>query len=335
MNGHSDDNRKSTIIVDGAFGQDGEIIIGELCKTKNTDIHVLTHRQELPTIPNLWDSSRIQISYWDSISYTNLCALIRDIAPTEYINLAAHHHAAIDMVRGFDQEQLYGYNYRRSAMIISSLCRHAPSCHFHYASSSLIYTASCRGHRIYPSSLPNPSLPYGVAKARVMSLVDTYRRCCGLTAAVSVMFNHDSPHKKRTYLLPRIGLFVANTLKAGTNKGSKLHVHNVGATYDLSCAHKVAKKVLHITQSRLEGNFILASGQATTVKDILNWAFSYVSLRWEDFVEYEKDDVTPYLLGCPSIPQVQDGSLDRHVQQRDLVEAIVASNLQMLTNDSN
>jgi GDPmannose 4,6-dehydratase len=322
-------NRKSVILIDGAFGQDGQIIVTELCKSKKVDVHVITHHQISPKLPNAWDSSQVKIIYWDSRSFTDLCAIVQDVAPSAYINLAAHHHSALDMAKDLDQAPLYGHNYCRSALVIVALCCYAPSCHFHYASSSLIHTASFGSKRIYPDTMPSPASPYGLAKARIMYLIDTYRKNRGLVAAVSILFNHDSPLKKSDFLLPRIAQFVAEVVNNGKTSCGKLRIHNIAAAYDLSSALIVARQVLHITESRLEGNYVLASGRVTSVKDILNFAFSYVSLNWENFVEYEKDEKAPFLIGCPSLTLFRTESSDGQGEQRDLVEEMVASQLRV------
>lgn len=325
-------DRPPTILIDGAFGQDGQIIVAELFKSKKVYVHVLTHHRLPPKLPNAWDSTQVKISYWDSKSFTDIVGIIQKLVPSAYINLAAHHHSALDMAKAADQGQLCGENYCRSALIIAAICCYAPSCHFHYASSSLIHTTLSGGRVLYPGTMPSPASPYGLAKDRVMYLIDMYRKNRGLLAAASVLFNHDSPLKKSDFLLPRIANFVAQVVNDSKSSGGKLLIHNIAASYDLSSALIVARQVLHITMLRLEGDYVLASGRATSVKDILKFAFSYVSLNWVDFVEYEKDEPSPFLIGCPSLTLFRGESLDCQGEQRELVEAMVANQLQLLNH---
>ena len=108
-------DRPPTILIDGAFGQDGQIIVAELCKSKKVDVHVLTHHRPPPKLPNAWDSTQVKISYWDSKSFVDIGEIIQKLVPSAYINLAAHHHSALDMAKEADQGRLYGENYCRSA----------------------------------------------------------------------------------------------------------------------------------------------------------------------------------------------------------------------------
>lgn len=321
-------SQKPTILIDGAFGQDGTIIVAELCKLSAANIHILTHREGPLSIPEPWDADKIKVSYWDSKCYAVLCALLQEISPVFYINLAAYHQSARSMAVCQEQSLLYSNNYSRSAMIISALCRLIPDCHFHYASSSLIHTAAFCGQKIFPSTMPTPMLPYGVAKARVMYLIGLYRNMYGLKAAVSVMFNHDSHFKKGHYLLQKIAHYVGAVLRQGVQKCGKLHIENIGATYDLSTAYTVAKQVIDISLNHREGSYVLASGVPTSVREILQWAFSFASLQWEDFVEYKKDELLPYLLGVPSFSSSTcDGVNVEKEEQKRLVEDMVAFQL--------
>lgn len=60
----------------------------------------------------------------------------------------------------------------------------------------------------------------------------------------------------------------------------------------------------------------------TSVREVLDWAFSYGSLQWRDFVAYDRDELTPYMLGVPSFPR-PTCDLDKE-EQRKIVEEIVA-----------
>jgi GDPmannose 4,6-dehydratase len=302
---------KKKIILDGAKGQDGKIILEKLYDQTNLEIHAISNIK-------ISNNSKVYNHSWDGNKIEDIKIILREIKPDYYINLAATQNNSISMLNE-NKKNIYSENYERSSRLISALINVSPNCHFNYAASSLMFKPEIKNTKIYSSSLKEFTCNYGLAKSKITDLLEIYIGTFKYNSAVSILFNHDSIHKKDLYLIPKISDYIRGVI-INKNK-AKLVIKNVGKKFDLSAAEDVVDEMLKISFQNLSGNYIISSGVAVSVMQILQWAFEVVNLDWERYTVYEEDEDTPYLIGIhPNIDKLNNTGFSK---QKEIVEKIV------------
>ena len=79
-----------------------------------------------------------------------------------------------------------------------------------------------------------------------------------------------------------------------------LMIGGLQAYADWSSAKDVVNGYMQASQNCAQGNFVIASGISTSVKNILDFSFQYVGKKWEDHVVYNDSKVSPALIGNAS-----------------------------------
>jgi GDPmannose 4,6-dehydratase len=81
----------------------------------------------------------------------------------------------------------------------------------------------------------------------------------------------------------------------------KFSVFNIGARFDLSYAYDLVEATLRFSFEAVPADdYIIASGKATYLKDVIVKAFARQGLSWEDHILFHKDEDVPYLIGDSS-----------------------------------
>jgi GDPmannose 4,6-dehydratase len=127
----------------------------------------------------------------------------------------------------------------------------------------------------------HPRSPYGVAKAYAHHLTVNYRESYGLYAVAGIMFNHESPRRgmefvsrKVTDAAARISLGLTDHVRLG----------NLEAHRDWGYAGDYVRAMHLMLQREVPGDYVIATGQVHSVRDLCRAAFSHVGLDYEDHV---------------------------------------------------
>src|SRR5262249_54607926 len=135
-----------------------------------------------------------------------------------------------------------------------------------------------------------PRSPYGCAKVFSYWITVNYRESYGLHASNGILFNHESPRRGETFVTRKITRAVAR-IKAGLQ--DKLYLGNLDARRDWGYAQEYVEAMWLILQQPEPDDFVIATGEAHSVREFLEVAFRHVGLHWEQYVAIDPNYYRP------------------------------------------
>jgi GDPmannose 4,6-dehydratase len=129
-----------------------------------------------------------------------------------------------------------------------------------------------------------PRNPYGAAKAYAHWLCVSYREKYGLFAANGILFNHESPLRSPEFVTRKVSLGVAR-IKRG--EAGRLRLGNLDARRDWGFAGDYVRAMWLMLQQRQPDDYVIATGQTHTVRELVELAFRRAGLDWREHVEVD------------------------------------------------
>jgi GDPmannose 4,6-dehydratase len=270
-------------LITGITGQDGAYL-AELLLGKDYIVHGIKRRSSSfnsARIDHIYQdphvsNARFQIHYGDMTDSTNLIRIIQSVQPDEIYNLAAQSHVQVSFETPEYTANADATGTLRilEAIRILGLTRKA---RFYQASTSELYgkvqeTPQKETTPFYPRS------PYGVAKLYAYWITVNYREAYGIHASNGILFNHESPIRGETFVTRKITRAVA-AIHLGVQK--TLYIGNLDAQRDWGHARDYVEGMWRIVQQKEPGDFVLATGEAHSVREFVELAFSKVGRRIE------------------------------------------------------
>jgi GDPmannose 4,6-dehydratase len=279
-------------LITGVTGQDGSYL-AELLLEKGYEVHGIKRRasqfntdriDHLYTDPHA-DEVRFFLHYGDLTDASNLIRIVQETKPDEIYNLAAQSHVQVsfDTPEYTANVDALGTLRLLEAIRILDL---TGKTRFYQASTSELYgkvqeTPQTEATPFYPRS------PYGVAKLYAYWITVNYREAYDIHASNGILFNHESPRRGETFVTRKITRAVAR-IKLGLQE--KTYLGNLSAKRDWGHARDYVEGMWRILQHDTPGDYVLATGQTTTVRDFATMAFKAagIDLAWEGEGEDEK-----------------------------------------------
>lgn len=290
-----------TALITGITGQDGSYL-AELLLSKGYDVHGLVRRSSeirRPRIDHLHhgdDSDRVTLHYGDLDDPLSLIRILQEVAPDEVYHLAAQSHVQVSFELPDYTGSVTGLGTMRllEAMRLSEI-----NSRFYQASSSELFgSAPPPQHENTPF---HPRSPYAVAKLYSYWATVNYREAYGMFAVNGILFNHESPRRGENFVTRKITRAVA-AIVAGTQE--KLHLGNLDAKRDWGFAGDYVEAMWLMLQHDVPEDFVIATGEAHSVREFCDAAFGHVGLDYRDYVVIDDRFFRPsevdYLLGDPS-----------------------------------
>jgi GDPmannose 4,6-dehydratase len=159
-----------------------------------------------------------------------------------------------------------------------------PTVRFYQASSSEIFGEPLEAPQDERTPLA-PVTPYGVAKAYGHLIVRSYRRRYGLFACSGILYNHES-WRRPVEFVPRKIARAAAAISLGLE--SELTLGDLNARRDWGFAGDYVCAMSLMLQQSESDDYVIASGQASSVEDLAEWAFAHVGLDWREYVRVEQ-----------------------------------------------
>jgi GDPmannose 4,6-dehydratase len=293
---------KSALIT-GITGQDGSYL-AELLLGKGYEVHGLIRRSSTFNTARL-DSiyqdphethRRLFLHYGDLTSSVALVNLLHEIRPDEVYNLGAQSHVKVS----FDIPEYTADATGLGAVRILEAIRAAKiDTRFYQASSSEIFGAAPPPQN---ETTPfHPRSPYGVSKLFAYWSTVNHREAYDMFAVNGILFNHESPRRGETFVTRKITRAVAQ-IKCGLQ--DKLYLGNLEAKRDWGYAPEYVEGMWRMLQADTPSDYVLATGEAATVRDFAEAAFASQGLDWQQHVAIDENYFRPaevdYLLGDAS-----------------------------------
>ncbi|MBW8785063.1 MAG: GDP-mannose 4,6-dehydratase [Novosphingobium sp.] len=275
--------RGKTALITGATGQDGAYL-ARLLLQKGYEVHGIKRRSssfntgridEIYEDPHEPDP-RLTLHYGDMTDATNLIRIVQETQPDEIYNLAAQSHVQVsfETAEYTANADALGTLRLLEAMRILKLERKT---RFYQASTSELYGLVQEVPQRETTPF-HPRSPYGVAKLYGYWIVVNYREAYGLHASNGILFNHESPLRGETFVTRKITRAAA---AIALGRQQVLYLGNLGATRDWGHAREYVEGMWRILQADEADDYVLATGQSTSVRTFTEWAFEFVGIDLE------------------------------------------------------
>jgi GDPmannose 4,6-dehydratase len=219
-------------------------------------------------------------------SFASIFNVIANLKPDECYHLAAQSFVSYSFEDEFStiQTNINGTHY-----ILSSIKQNVPFCRLYFAASSEMFGNAKESPQnentpFYPRS------PYGISKVAGYDLTRNYREAYDLHFSSGIFFNHESPRRGFEFVTRKISSNVAK-IKLGLTKN--LSLGNLDAKRDWGHAKEYVKAMWLMLQQEKPSDYVVATGEAHSIKEFLEVAFSYVGLNWQDYVKVDNKFYRP------------------------------------------
>jgi GDPmannose 4,6-dehydratase len=152
--------------------------------------------------------------------------------------------------------------------------------------------------------------------------------CCGIT------YTHESTRRGTEFVFRKITNSAA-MIKLGLSK--ELRLGNLDAKRDWCYAKDAVRAMWLMLQQEKPDDFIIASGETHSVRELVECAFNCVGLNWEDYVvvdpAFYRPDEPVQLVGCIYKIKAELGWKPEY-SFKQLVELMVDHDLKLLKDNS-
>jgi GDPmannose 4,6-dehydratase len=313
-------------MITGVTGQDGSYL-AELLLQHGYEVVGVVRRSSTLNFERIHEiQDRITLASGDLLDEVSLINLLREYRPSEVYNLAAQSFVQTS----FSQPVLTGETTAMGVTrMLDAIRTIDPEIRFYQASSSEMFgkvqaVPQSETTPLYPRS------PYGVAKVYGHWITVNYRESYGLHASSGILFNHESPRRGLEFVTRKVTHGVAK-IKLGL--ATELRLGNLDAQRDWGYAADYVKAMWLMLQQDSPDDYVVATGETHSVKELVDLAFSSVGLNWENHVAIDSAFLRPaevdLLVGDPSKAERVLG-WRRETDFPTLIEMMVASDLKTL-----
>jgi GDPmannose 4,6-dehydratase len=276
---------KSALIT-GITGQDGSYL-AELLLEEGYEVYGLVRRSSsarLERIAHVQD--RLKLVQGDLLEPSSLQRALADARPHEVYNLAAQSFVP----RSFDEPvltaEITGLGVTRLLEAVRHVC---PEARFYQASTSEMFGDA--GESPQSETTPfRPRSPYGVAKVFAHWMTVNAREAHGLHASSGILFNHESPRRGVEFVTRKI---TRSAARIATGREKELRLGNLDARRDWGFAGDYVRAMWRMLQEDAAGDYVVATGETHTVREVCEIAFGAVGLDWRKHVVVDRDLFRP------------------------------------------
>lgn len=317
-------------IITGINGQDGSYL-AELLLAKGYEVHGIVRREanedaqhRLINISHIIERINLHVASIDN--YLSLYRIIQKVKPDECYHLAASSFISYD----FDDEiSVISNNFIATHYLIACIKELTPSCRVYFAGSSEMFGD--------PDTKPQnentafrPRSIYGISKVSSYYLMSNYRKHHNIFACTGILYNHESPRRGYQFVTRKITSSVA---KIYLGKDDRLQIGNIKSLRDWGYAPEYMDAVWRMLQYDIPDDYVISSGVLHSVEDLLDIAFSVVSLNYKNYI-----CVDPQFYRPPEdVPLVGDSTKARKIlgwypkkRFEDIIKEMVISDIEIL-----
>ena len=280
-------------LITGITGQDGSYLT-ELLLEKGYEVHGIIRRSSSfntdridhlyqdPHEPNV----KLRLHYGDLSDASSLERILRAVQPDEVYNLGAQSHVRVS----FDvPEYTADVDALGSVRLLEAIRELGLKPRFYQASSSELY-GKVREIPQKETTPFHPRSPYACAKAYSFYVTVNYREAYNLFACNGILFNHESPRRGETFVTRKVTRAAAR-IKHGLEK--KLYLGNLDAKRDWGHARDFVEAMWLMLQAPEPDDYVIATGEVHSVRELCELAFSHVGLDYREFVALDPRYLRP------------------------------------------
>jgi len=273
-------------LITGITGQDGSYL-ADLLLSKGYEVWGMVRRSSTTAnerIAHIHD--RINFIQGDLLDQPSLVTAILASQPDEVYNLAAQSFVPTSWSQPVLTSEFTALGVTR---LLEAIRQVNPQIRFYQASSSEMFgkvreTPQNELTPFYPRS------PYGVAKAYGHYITVNYRESYDMHASSGILFNHESPRRGLEFVTRKVSHGVA---RIAFGLDSELSMGNLDAKRDWGFAGDYVEAMWRMMQQEQGGDFVIATGETHTIKELVEVAFARVGLDWERYVTIDPAFIRP------------------------------------------
>jgi len=321
-------------LITGITGQDGSYL-AELLLAKGYEVHGIVRRvafedpeHRLSRISTFLD--KVVLHGASLESYPSIFNIFDKVKPDECYHLAAQSFVSYSFE---DEFSTINSNINGTHYVLSAIKERVPDCRFYFAASSEMFgkvneAPQNEGTPFYPRSV------YGISKVAGFDLTRNYRDAYGIHASSGILFNHESPRRGFEFVTRKISNSVAK-IKLGLS--GELRLGNLEAKRDWGYAKDYVGAMWLMLQQENPDDYVISTGEAHTVKEFVDAAFSFVGLDWKQYVVVDKRfyRAAEVFELCGDYRKAKEVlSWRPELNFHEIVEMMVEEDLKLLLNDN-
>ncbi|HCC23178.1 TPA: GDP-mannose 4,6-dehydratase [Candidatus Falkowbacteria bacterium] len=277
-----------TALITGITGQDGAYLAEFLL---NKGYRVYGTYRRLST-PNFWRLQSLKIFEQvnlipaDLLDSASILRALKISNPDEIYHLAAQSFVGASFEQPVGTGQITGLGVTRLLEIIKE---NNPKIKFYQASTSELYGNGTM-HAQNENTNFEPASPYSAAKLYGYWMTKIYREAYGIFACNGILFNHESPLRGLEFITRKVTNSVA---KIALGLESELRLGNLDAKRDWGYAREYVESMWLMLQQESPDDYVVASNETHSVRELVSYAFSLVNLDWQKFVKVDQNFIRP------------------------------------------
>ena len=317
-------------LITGITGQDGSYL-AELLLDKGYEVHGLIRRSSsfnTGRIDHLYRDpheapTRLFLHYADLTDSSSLIGHLHRVKPDEVYNLGAQSHVKVS----FEMPECTAETAAMGTLRMLEAVRTADwPIRFYQAGSSEMFGKVLETPQSETTPF-NPRSPYAVSKVFAHFMTVDYREAYGLHASNGILFNHESPRRGGTFVTRKVTRGVAAIL---AGKQEHLFLGNLDAKRDWGYAKEYVEPMWLMLQQSQPDDYVIATGETHSVRELCETAFSLVGLDWERYVRIDARYLRPTEVDqlCGDASKARDRlGWQTRTSFRDLVRLMLESDL--------
>jgi GDPmannose 4,6-dehydratase len=277
-------------LITGITGQDGSYLT-EFLLAKGYEVHGLMRRASLfntDRIDHLYHDPhlagpQLTLHYGDLTDGTGLRRVLETVNPDEVYNLGAQSHVQVSFeIPEYTAEVVAVGTLRLVDAVRDHVLHGGRPVRYYQAGSSEMFGAApppqSERTPFYPRS------PYGVSKVAAHWFAVNYREAHGLFICNGILFNHESPRRGETFVTRKITRAVGRITQGLQDK---LYLGNLEAERDWGFTGDYVEAMWLMLQQQNPDDYVIATGKAHSVRDLVELAFAAAGLDWRHHVEVD------------------------------------------------
>jgi GDPmannose 4,6-dehydratase len=267
-------------IVTGVGGQDGSYL-AELLLERGYEVVGIVRRLDTAYENLAAVRDRLELVQADLLHQDALVAVLRAHRPREVYNLASPSFVPLSWREPVATAEFAAVGV---TSLLEAIRAVDPAIRVYQASSSEIFGEPAEVPQTEATRLA-PVTPYGVAKAYGHFIIGSYRRRYGLHASCGILYNHESPRRPVDFLPSKVA-HAAAAISLGLE--CELALGDLDAQRDWGYARDYVEAMWRIVQRDEPADYVIATGELHSVRELAEVAFAHVGLDWQEHVRVDE-----------------------------------------------
>ncbi|HXJ23377.1 MAG TPA: GDP-mannose 4,6-dehydratase [Polyangia bacterium] len=314
----------ATILVTGVTGQLGHFV-AEFLSARNHTVWGLVRQSTIGR-----DVGNRALPYQpitgDLLDEYSLLSTLEQVRPDRIFNFGAQSFIPASWSQPILTAQYTGLGVVR---LLEAMRRAAPHCRFLQAGSSELFARAERSPQDENTPI-KPMNPYGIAKAFAFHTVRAYREQYALRATNAIFFTNESRRRSPEFVFRKVTRAVAEIV---AGRREMLSLGNLETVRDWGYAPEYAALSIAMLDDAPADDFVVATGEGHTVRELVTQAFGLVGLDWQKHVQVDetlvrRSEVVPLIGDSRKLSRAL-GTAPR-VRFQDVLKILLAHDLRLL-----